>query len=237
MSRGGLKPNIRRGVVHLLDFNAGEANRGVAALVRLCGPSGVVVHEVRRSASIPPPGGSWVLSGGPGSPLEPGPWRAPLYEALRARVAKDLPTLAVCFGFEVLAAALGAELRPLRTPRIGVWRLRCTDAGLEDAALLGCEGAGTFENRRWGVFGGPGRVLAVGDEGDTVAARYGPAVLGTIFHPEADAPSIRALLNGPHREEVDGRYGPDAPERMLALDLEAVHRRVVGAWLAGLEVG
>ncbi len=101
---------------------------------------------------------------------------------LERRIRDDLPTLGICFGFELLAAAAGSELRRLTTPREGEFPLALR---VEDPLLAGLSGAGTFESRAWGVFGEQGATLARGPEGDVVAARYAPRVVGVIFHPEA----------------------------------------------------
>ena len=178
----------------LLDLNDGVANRGVAAILGLLASSGRTsrLWEVRQKHELPPMDSElWVLSGGPGSPLAEGPWRAPLLAALRARIAEDRPTLAICYGFELLGHALGAELRELTTPRDGVFPLRLT---LGDPRFSGLQGAGAYEGRRWGVFGEVGEVLATGGEGDLTAARFGQRGLGVIFHPEADLGPDTALV-------------------------------------------
>ncbi len=178
--------------LHLLDFNGHAANQGIAALRGLMG-NGVSVWPTRLTGVLPPAdGGVWVLSGGPGSPLEDGPWRRPVLDALRARVRADEPTLAICYGFELLALALGAEVAPLARPRVGVVPLRLTGAGRSDPAFAGLDGAPTWENRQWGIFSGGGEIVAEGEEGDRVVARLGRNVLGVMFHPEADEAGVRA---------------------------------------------
>jgi GMP synthase-like glutamine amidotransferase len=198
--------------VHLLDFNGGVTNRGTPALLALL--AGARRWRTREAAELPPvDDGVWVLTGGPGSPLEEGAWRAPVLDALRARVAADAPTLAICYGMELVAAAVGATVAPLERPRVGIVPLRLTGTGREDALLGGLDGAPTFENRSWGVYGGPGATLAEGEEGDRVAVRFGERVVGVMFHPEADEAGARAAL------EL-GIPGDPA-------GLDRVHRRVV----------
>ena len=181
---------------HLLDLNAGHPNRGTPALRLLLVAGGYEVDEmdVRGGESLPACGSElWVLGGGPGSPLEPGAWREPLFAALRARVAADLPTLCICYGFECLGAAMGATLRELETEREGIFPVCTVEA---DAALDGLGGAGAYESRRWGVFGSFGRVIARGPEGDVSGVRLGERVLGVIFHPEADLGAETAAVYG-----------------------------------------
>lgn len=224
---------------HLLDLNAGVPNRGVEALRgRLERYGEVRVYAVRDAGELPEPGapGPWVLSGGPGSPWEEGPWRAPLLAALRARVAARLPTLAICYGFELLGAAMGAELRRLTTPRLGVWPVALTAAGRADPLTAGVAAAGSFENREWGVFGAFGTTLARGTEGDVVAVRLAPGVVGAIFHPEADDAAVAEVLaeGGAVAREVDSRYGSGTAARMRHLGVSRVNEGFLAACLAEL---
>lgn len=171
---------------HLLDLNAGHPNRGTPALRVLLAAGGYEVEEmdVRGGEVLPPSDGAlWVLGGGPGSPLEPGAWREPLFRALRARVAADQPTLCICYGFECLGLAMGASVRELNMAREGIFPVVTVEP---DAALEGLAGAGAYESRSWGVFGEFGTVIAWGPEGDVSGVRLGRRVLGVIFHPEAD---------------------------------------------------
>ncbi|MBM4366884.1 MAG: hypothetical protein FJ102_11775, partial [Deltaproteobacteria bacterium] len=160
--------------VHLLDLNAGLPNRGTAAIVGLVRERGhpVSVYDVRARGELPPAGdGAWILGGGPGSPLEPGAWREPLLAALRARTASSLPTLAICYGCEMLGAALGADLRRLREERDGVYALRLLAASGRDLLMHGLDPAAAYEKRSWGVFDVPAPVLAAGPDGDAAAFR------------------------------------------------------------------
>ncbi len=171
-------------------------NRGTAALVVLLEAAGYAVHvtDVRRGAPLPPDDDApWLLGGGPGSPADAGPWREPLLAALRARLAGDRPTLGICFGFEMLAAAAGAELRLLASPREGVVPVVCIGV---DPLLTGLDAPASWEKRSWGVWGSPGRVIAAGPEGDQAGVRYSTRVVGVIFHPEADlGPATRAVYD------------------------------------------
>jgi GMP synthase (glutamine-hydrolysing) len=193
--------------VHVLDLNAGVPNQGVAALQLLLRREGFEprVWDVRQGVVLPPDDGdAWVLSGGPGSPLDEGPWRPGLLEALAARMAGGRPTLGICYGFELMALVAGAELRRLAAPRHGTYPLELAAADPWLAELQGCE---AYESRSWAPFGGRGEVLALGPEGDVAAMRFGAVVCGVIFHPEADL--------GPHTARVYGsvlpRYLADLP--------------------------
>lgn len=174
--------------VHLLDLNDGVPNRGTAAILGLVEARGhdAVVYDVRRGCALPgSSAGPWILGGGPGSPLDDGPWRAPLLAAVEARVRAGLPTLGICFGFELMALAMGAQVGRLATPREGLHPVRLLPQQGDDPLLAHLDGAMAYEQRQWGVFGGEGTTVAMGPEGDRAAVRYGRA-WGVIFHPEAD---------------------------------------------------
>lgn len=175
--------------IHLLDLNAGEANRGTPALLDLFARHGCEVscYEVRLAGELPMDDtGIWVLGGGPGSPLDGGHWREPLLQRLRHRLGRQRPTLGICFGFEILALALGARVRSLARGRGDIFPLTLADGAGTWSHLTG---ASVYEKRDFGVFEVPhagAEVLAFGPEGDVAALRIGTSVLGVIFHPEAD---------------------------------------------------
>lgn len=86
-----------------------------------------MVAEVRRWEAVSPrdvAAGPWdlVLFGpGPGNPVAEGdPRVSRLRELIAARLAADLPLLAVCLSHQVLAAMAGLEIRTLSRPNQGV---------------------------------------------------------------------------------------------------------------------
>lgn len=204
--------------LHLLDFNNGVTNRGTPALQRLCG--GGQVWGVRHRTELPPDDGTWILTGGPGSPLEEGPWRTPVLEALRRRAGRGAPTFAICYGFELLSLAFGADVRPLPARRLGVYPLLLTEAGRADPLVAPFHGAPTWENRSWGVFDGAGAGLADGADGDRLIIRFGEANWGVMFHPEAGEDGVRAA-----RADLGIEVDPTG--------LDHVHLGLVPTFMAG----
>lgn len=186
-------------LVHLLDLNAGVENRGTPALLGLLAASGATVkwYGVREFGELPADDeGIWVIGGGPGSPLTVEPWREQLIERLRHRIAENLPTLGICFGFELLGMAVGAEVRELNQERGGIYPLALTDPAGVWAALAGEH---VYEKRSFGVFGSlpdGAAALATGPEGDITAMQVTSRILGVIFHPEADlGPETKAAFS------------------------------------------
>jgi GMP synthase (glutamine-hydrolysing) len=72
-----------------------------------------------------------VVMGGPMGAYETGehPWLTPEITAIRERLARGLPTLGVCLGSQLIAAALGARVYPGPVREIGFSPLTLTATG------------------------------------------------------------------------------------------------------------
>lgn len=152
--------------------------------------------------------------------------RAPWLAAERALAAqaidRDLPTLGICLGAQVLAHVAGGEVKAKTGPvERGATPIRPTRSGREDAVLatLG-DGAPMIENHQDMITRLPPRavLLASSDAIENQAFRLGQHVRGVQFHPEASAGDLArwddAALRGEERslakliaaaEEVDVR--------------------------------
>ncbi|WP_406497570.1 type 1 glutamine amidotransferase [Streptomyces sp. NBC_00846] len=123
-------------------------------------------------------------------------WLPAVRELLRQAVDRDLPTLGICLGMELLTVACGGEVRHAARPEVGL----CDLTPLQEAA----------EDRLFGFLANPGmRLCAVQwhwEETGTLpegavpllasercahqAYRIGTAVWGVQFHPEVLADDI-----------------------------------------------
>ena len=209
--------------VALIDLNAAHNNHGIPSIIAMIEAADCNVHrfEPRVEGTLPGPGfDAYILSGGPGSPLEDAPWRHELLGAIQEWRA---PVVGVCMGFQILAQVHGWTVQQLSRPRFGVHRVRLTKKGRTDPFLvpLGDEAA-AFEQRRFGVFAPArkiGDILATSSRGDVTAARFSPGVVGVVFHPEA-APGLVGRLfteDNPVREKLLERHGPEKLRRMIDL--------------------
>ena len=175
-----------------------------------------------------------VFMGGPMNvdEVERHPALAAEREWLAEAARRGMPVLGVCLGAQLLARALGAEVRPGGEPEVGFAPVEVTDPG--DPLLGGL--APTTEVLHWhgDVFDLPpgAEHLASSERTACQAFRAGNA-WGVLFHPEADYALVEAWLEVPEmvREAVatlgeDGEH--ELPERAAELEATLVERTAPG---------
>ena len=139
-----------------------------------------------------------VILGGPIGVYETG--RYPFLEAeLRAigeRLRRDRPTLGICLGAQLMAAALGAEVASTGRVEIGYAPLTLTGEGRE-SPLRAVESVPVlhWHGDQFGIPAGARR-LAETPGFPNQAFALGPRILGLQFHLEADAAKIEQWLIG-----------------------------------------
>jgi GMP synthase-like glutamine amidotransferase len=130
-------------------------------------------------------------------------------ELLREAVDDAVPVLGICLGGQVLARALGAEVRPAEQPETGWLTVEATPEAAGDRLLAHLrEPVGVYQ---WhlDVFDLPvGAVrLARSDLSENQAFRYGERAWGLQFHPEVDAPLFAGWMqnyaDAPARRGLD----------------------------------
>lgn len=156
---------------------------------------------------------------------------------IRKRLEAGKPTLGVCLGAQLMAAALGAKVYAGPAKEIGWKKLALTDAGkasclapLDDVAVLHWHGD-TFD------LPDGAELLASTDICKHQAFRLGDFALGLQFHPEARARDMERWFIG-HTCELGGA-GVDIPglradSSRLAPVLEKSGSEVLRRWLRGL---
>lgn len=95
-----------------------------------------VEHTIHRSCEDAPPPSpdrfdAVVVLGTPAScrDIEARPDLLRVRDLVAECVARDQPMLGICFGGQLLAHVLGADVRPNETPEIGAYAARLTDEG------------------------------------------------------------------------------------------------------------
>lgn len=180
-----------------------------------------------------------ILMGGPIGVYERSdyPFLTAEIEYVRDRIARNLPTLGICLGAQVIAAALGARVYPGHAKEIGWSALRFTEAGAQSAiAELNCAvlhwHGDTFDLPR------EAQLLASSTLYPHQAFSYGRA-LALQFHPEISAEGLERWYVGHAAELGQFRKGIVPELRAAAADhaLQLSERmgRFLTRWLS--EVG
>jgi len=164
-----------------------------------------------------------VVMGGPMNvdEVERYPGLAAEREWLAEAVRREMPILGVCLGAQLLARALGAEVRPSERPEIGFAPIEVHEA---DDPIVGALAPRTTVLHWHGdVFDLPegAERLASSAQTEVQAFRHGNA-WGVLFHPEADEALVQAwLAELQMRDEAIEARGPDAPTELLNQAREA----------------
>lgn len=189
-------------VEHERSFLLGEAliHVGFALEERLQGPR-------PEDANAP----LLVVMGGPMAVYEASlhPFLQTELEVLQQRLAAGRPSLGICLGSHLLAAAAGAQVHPGEAgAEIGILPVELTLAGQQDAPLSGLAGVPVAHWHSDTFTPVPGAtLLASTPQYEQQAFRIGSSY-GLQFHPELTAEALRSWI---HVESVElERTGVDA---------------------------
>ena len=196
------------------------------------------VHTVKPLAGQPLPPheevAGAVVMGGPMNvdEVERFPALAAEREWLAEAVRRELPLLGICLGAQLLARALGAEVRAGEAPEIGFAPVEVGDP--DDPVLGGLAPRTDVLHWHGDVFDLPdgARPLASSSQTEHQAFRAGSA-WGVLFHPEADLALVEAWLAVPamiaDARGALGDAGTQAlPERARAAEPALLERTAPG---------
>lgn len=162
-------------------------------------------------------------------------------EFIRTRLTANLPTLGICLGAQLIAAALGEKVFATGLKEIGFSELALTDEG-RASALTHLEGVAVLH---WHgdtyCLPKDAKNLASSSLVEQQAFAIGANILGLQFHPEAETDErFERWLVG-HAAELSGS-GIDIPAlrrdaQTFGPRLRQASRLMLGEWLVGLETG
>jgi GMP synthase (glutamine-hydrolysing) len=159
---------------------------------------------------------------------------------LRTRLENQLPTLGICLGAQLIAAAMDARVYPSGTKEIGWGAIQLTEAG-KDSSLRHL-GSSEFTVLHWhgDTFDLPARatLLASTNAVKHQAFSVGHHALALQFHVEADPERIESWFIG-HACELNSAGIKPSELRAQTIKLPAAARinsvDVLADWLDGLE--
>jgi GMP synthase-like glutamine amidotransferase len=158
-----------------------------------------------------------IVLGGSMGPLDYDdyPWLIDETAKIReAVVERALPTLGICLGHQLLAAALGGRLGHMAQAEAGVVDIAYNEAGKRDPLFAGvADIAPSFQWHEWQVVElPPGALPLAGSPLCAVQAmRAGPRAWGVQFHIEIFDGTLDEWLAPPgHVEDLQSILGPDA---------------------------
>jgi GMP synthase (glutamine-hydrolysing) len=157
--------------------------------------------------------------------------------ALRARLDARRPTLGICLGAQLIAAALGARVAPGPAKEIGYAPIDLTEAG-KHSVLAPFDGVDVlhWHGDNLDLPSGAER-LASTKHCPTQAFMIGTDVLGLQFHIETKPQALESWLIGHALELSKAGIAPSSLRAQAAKSGEATAaagRRVLESWLAGV---
>lgn len=178
---------------------------------------GIDAEYVRVFAGDPVPGdmngaAGLVVMGGSMAVYEQGEYPFLSHEIRLMEVAlkAEKPVLGICLGSQLLASALGAEVRKADQKEIGWLPITMTEAASADRMFRGVEPSFTAYHWHGDVFDLPAgaAVLASSTQTDCQAFAYQERAYGLLFHLEATHKIVEDMVRGfageLDEERIDG---------------------------------
>jgi len=231
----------------ILDMNNGHPNQGMRCITEIADSYSafldVDIYDVRINNEVPDLSYDlYISSGGPGNPLEGnGIWEvrfAELIDKVRAHNMSDALKkkyfFFICHSFQLACHhfELG-EITRRKSTSFGIYPVHKTKAGKQDPILKGLpDPYHAVDSRDWQLIQPNLRIFAkrgaqilslekirthVEYERAIMAVRFSPWMLGTQFHPEADAEGMIAHFKEPeNREKILTNFSEKKYKDMMA---------------------
>jgi GMP synthase (glutamine-hydrolysing) len=147
------------------------------------------------------------------------PWLVDELEAIREAVRAGLPYWGVCLGAQLLAAALGGNVRRGATPEVGVTPVSLAPSSVGDPVFSACPAEFTALHWHGDTFDLPpgAALLASTPQYPHQALRWGQVAYGLQFHVETDASLAETWLDlDAYRQALTDVAGPSGPQDLMA---------------------
>jgi GMP synthase (glutamine-hydrolysing) len=162
---------------------------------RALAPAGARTSVYDVTAGPPPSpdtADGWLITGSRSSVTVPEPWAEHLFDWIREAAGREAPVLGVCYGHQVICAALGGTVaRHAHGWEIGTVEIELTEAGRRDPLFKDFPDRflvqSTHEDHVESLPPGAA-VLAGNDHSPIQAAAIGSTVRTVQFHPEVTTP-------------------------------------------------
>ena len=124
------------------------------------------------------------------------PWLGAEKAFLRAALRAGKLTLAICLGAQLVAQALGGEVRANPAPEIGFWTVRFAAKALTHPLLRGWPEKATVLHWHLDTFTVPPGAVRVGMSAGCAAQGFvwGDGIIGLQFHPEMTEEMVEKLI-------------------------------------------
>ncbi len=153
-----------------------------------------------------------VIGGSRAGVYEPHEWISPLIDMARTAIDSHVTTTGICFGHQLIASALGAEVRPAR----GGWNLAAQNYQLSDTALTdGGEQMRLIAFHQDQVQNIPeGTTAYLTSEGCEIAGLITDSIFTMQPHPEFTPEVTSAILSASRGGAISESNIDDALERL-----------------------
>ena len=160
------------------------------------------------------------------------PWLPATRDLLRDAVAQQVPTLGVCLGGQLLAAALGGQVKPVSEgPEIGPGLVAKRDVSAGDPLFGPLPFTPDVLQWHWDeitTLPAGAVLLASSSRYANQAFRVGEAAWGLQFHVETTPEMVRVLgRGGPGRLAAEGW---DVDAALARWDLDTLHADLAEVW-------
>jgi len=171
-----------------------------------------------------------IFLGGPMSVNDGLPYLECEMAIIREAVARRQPVLGICLGSQLIAKALGAEVRPNPAKEIGWYDLKFTEAGLADPLFRGVRPVEMVFHWHYETFGLPkgAELLASSELCVNQAVRFNATSCGLQFHLEVTPEMISDWCQ---------RSGYKKPLHAQAYDMTQLAATVFANWYGVLSLG